>query len=417
MSTKSKKVILAYSGGLDTTYCLIYLQKQGYDVVTATINTGGFSGEELNEIETKAHNLGSLKHITIDGCAAIWDYADFIIKGEYLRGGVYPICVAPERCAIVPELLSIARDHDTNLIAHGSTGAGGDQVRFDNALKAFMPEVEIIAPIREQSLTREQTANYLAQYDVQVSSATKDYSLNIGLLGTSIGGKETLDTLETLPEQAFPHVKPLGETPDKAVVVEVGLKAGSVESLNGESFDGVSLITKLNEIGAEAGFGKGYHIGTSLLGVPARLGFEAPGMLALIEAHKNLAKVVLTKEEHAYLKYTGELFGELVHSGRFYHPVINAYKAALNALNERMTGIVTLKFFKGHLSIEKIESTQSRFGMTSAKYGEEIDVDGKAMAQICQMFDNEGILVAQAQSSAANTDGSDKANQGAGGLS
>ncbi len=389
-----KKLIMAYSGGLDTTYCLLYLKAQGYQIITATINTGGFSSQELEEIESKAYRLGAKEHITIDGRDVLWNYAKYIIKGEVLRGGVYPICVAPERCAIVPELVKLARDKDTEVFAHGSTGAGGDQVRFDNALKALMPQAQIITPIRDQGLTRTQTAAYLAEYGHPVDLSVKDYSINIGLLGTSIGGKETLDTHEPLPDEAFPSVRPLDKTPSNPETLSLRFERGVPVALDAKE-SGYEILQKLSQIGARHGFGKNYHIGTSLLGVPARLGFEAPGMLALIAAHQNLAKVVLTRDELAFLKQVGDLWGELIHAGRFYHPVAKAYEAALDVVNQRLCGEAKIQFHKGHLNPISVISSSSRFDASRAKYGEEINIDGKAMAQISQVFDQDGIWAAQ----------------------
>jgi argininosuccinate synthase len=389
-----KRLIMAYSGGLDTTYCLHYLKAQGYSIVTTTINTGGFSPQELSDIESKAYQLGAEEHITLDGRNALWRFAKIIIKGEYLRGGVYPICVAPERCAIVPELVRVAREKDTHIFAHGSTGAGGDQVRFDNALRALMPQAKIITPIREQGLSRTQTARYLKEQGHPVDLSVKDYSINIGLLGTSIGGKETLGTLEPLPDEAFPSVKPLDQTPSTPETVTIGFSRGVPVSLDHKTGE-YGVLQELNQLGAKHGYGKGYHVGTSLLGIPARLGFEAPGMLALIDAHQNLAKVVLTKEEMIFLKTVGEFWGNLIHAGRFYHPVAKAYEVALDALNERLNGEVKMKFYKGHLCPLSVVSPASRFENNHAKYGEEIDVDGKAMAEISRLFDQDGIWAAQ----------------------
>lgn len=393
---QKNQVLLAFSGGLDTTYCLVYLQEQGYQVTTATIDTGGFSAEELGDIEQKAKDLGAVKHVTIDGRPTIWEDAAYIIKGEYLRGGSYPSVVAPERNAIVPELVRLAEEEGITTFAHGATGAGGDQVRFDVGLSALLPEAKVLAPIREQSLSREQSFAYLQEKGVAVSSAQKNYSLNVGLLGTTIGGVETLDTKQPLPDSAFPSVVPLSDTPDTPVSLALGFEAGLPIALDGKALSGVEILAQLNKLGAVHGYGRGYHTGTSLLGVPARLGFEAPGLLLLLQAHRELSKVISTQPERQLLLSLGGHWGDFMHQGKFYHPVMPAYQAALDVLNARLAGEVRMTLFKGQAMVESIDAPASRFAAAGqVKYGEEIDLDGKAMAEVCRMFDLEGVMASQ----------------------
>lgn len=388
-----KKIILAFSGGLDTSFCIPYLIDKGYEVITATVNTGGFSLAEMESIQQSSKELGASKHYAVDAQAQLYDqFASYIIKANYQKGGVYPACVGPERIVIAQEMAKMAIQENTTYIAHGSTGAGNDQVRFDLALKALIPNCTIVTPIREHGFSRSEEADYLEKHGHHVDASVKDYSINVGLLGTTIGGKETLDTKKLLPESAFPKVKPLNQTPDVAQEISITFKKGLPVSLNGEKLDGVNIIQKINTIAEAHGFGKDYHIGTTIIGIKGRIGFEAPALKTLIKAHTELEKLVLTSKQLFWKNTMGTLYGDLIHEGQYYDPIIKNIESFLDSANETVNGTVALQFYKGHMHIVSIESQYSLLNSNLGTYGEENAAwNGQDAASFCKMYGLEGV--------------------------
>lgn len=383
-----KKAVLAFSGGLDTSFLIPYLKKQGYAVITVTVNTGGFNKEELAKIASKSKKLGGLKHYEIEAQKELYEkFASYIIKANYLKGGVYPACVGPERVVIAKELVEIAKKEKTNIVVHGSTGAGNDQVRFDLTIRALMPNAEILTPIRENNFSREYERDFLQKHGHKVGIQTKDYSINVGLLGITIGGKETKNTVQEIPENVFPTVKPLNKTPNEPETIKINFEKGLPKSK-----DPIDLINKINKIAAKHGFGKDYHIGTTIIGLKGKIAFEAPAMKLLIKAHSELEKVTLSSKEIFWKNLLGQIYGDMIHEGLYFDPLIKDIEAFLDCANEKVSGEVELKLFKGTLTISAIKSPYSLFNSKLGTYGEKSaaysGIDAKGF---CKLYGLESI--------------------------
>lgn len=388
-----KKVILAFSGGLDTSFCIPWLKEDGYEVITATVNTGGFTKEQLEEIENQAKKLGSNKHFEIDAQNSLYkNFASYIIKANYLKGGVYPACVGPERNIIAVEIAKIAKQEEIKYIAHGSTGAGNDQVRFDLALNALLPDCTILAPIRDEEITREQEVSFLQQKGITIDINKKDYSINVGLLGTTIGGKETLDTEKELPDSAFPTVHSFEKAKEDPITIEIGFKKGLPISLNSEELSGVEIINELNNVAATCGFGRDYHIGTTILGTKGRIGFEAPAMKILIKAHSELEKITLTSKQLFWKSILGTLYGDLIHEGLYFDPVVKNLENFFDSASEFVEGEVNIKLQKGILTVTSLDSKYSLMTSKLGAYGEKTGAWTGADAKgFCKLYGLESV--------------------------
>ena len=382
-----KKVILAFSGGLDTSFCVPFLQEQGFQVITVTVNTGGFSKNELSKIKAKSKELKAINHYEIDAQEELYNkFANYIIKANYLKGGAYPACVGPERNIIAQKISEIAIKEDTKIIAHGCTGAGNDQVRLDLALNALIPNCKIIAPIRENELSRAQEIQFLEEKGFVVDSKVKDYSINVGMLGTTLGGKETYNTHEEIPNNIFPTVKSIENAKSEPTKVLIEFKNGLPIAINGKTLNGVQIIKELNKIGAENGFGKDYHIGTTIIGIKAKIGFEAPALKMLIKAHTELEKIILTSKQIFWKNHLGNVYGDLIHEGLYYDPVIKDLEAFLNSSSSKVNGEVIIKIHKGNLTISSIKSPNSIFGLDGT-YGELTGKwNGKDAEGFCKIY-------------------------------
>lgn len=366
-------VVLAFSGGLDTSFCVPFLAETRDDsVVTVTVDTGTLSEGDAALLEEKALALGASHHYTIDGREHLYEHVlSYLIKGNVLKGDAYPLCVGPERVTQAIKVAEIASLLGADAIAHGSTGAGNDQIRFDIALQLLAPGKEILAPIRDHGLTRADTTGYLNERGFQVSPKTTAYSINKGLWGTTIGGKETHSTESALPEDAYTLTKPVMDTPDESVDVAIGYESGLPVSLDGVAMGGVAIIEKLNALGAEHGYGRGIHVGDTILGIKGRVGFEAPAALTLIGGHRELEKVVLTKWQQQVKKQAAEVYGMLLHEGHYFDPVMRDMEALFDASQERVTGAVTVRFHKGTMQVIGCHSEWSMFNQSIATYGEQ----------------------------------------------
>ena len=369
--------VLAFSGGLDTSFCVPYLREQtGADVHTVTVNTGGFSAADLAAVEARAHALGAASHTTVDARAALFERVlRFLVQGNVLRGGVYPLCVGPERVVQAEALVQEAARLGATAVAHGSTGAGNDQVRFDSALRLLaethlVGAVEIVTPVRALGLSREASAAYLRERGVEVSAATAVYSVNRGLWGTTIGGGATHDTDGVLPEAAWPDTVGAADAPDQPLRVQIGFEAGVPVALGGEALDAVALVETLAAWGAAHGVGRGVHVGDTILGIKGRVAFEAPAALTLIAAHRELEKLVLTRAQLVHKAALGEVYGQMVHEGQFFDPFLRDVEAFLASSQTRVTGTATVQFFKGALTVLGAASPHSLFDAGAARYGE-----------------------------------------------
>jgi argininosuccinate synthase len=362
-SRPPRNFVLAFSGGLDTSYGLAVLVDRGERVTTVTVNTGGFDAAELTDIETRAAALGATEHVVVDGRARLFEqFVSYILKANYLRNGVYPSCVGVERMLQAEEVTRAALERGADAIAHGSTGAGNDHVRFDAVTKALAPNLEIVGLIRDEAHTREEERDFLRERGHPVSEITAMYSFNFGILGTTIGGEETYGSWEYLPEEAWPTTKSIADAPDEPVEVtlqfERGLPTG-YELAGGASrvelgedaigMPGYDTLAALNRIGGEHGVGRGIHTGQTIMGIVGRLGFEAPGMMVLIAAHRELERLVLTNAQQTVKASLGTTFGDMLHEGRYYDPLLSDIRAFLDSSQEQVTGEVRVRLHKGNV--------------------------------------------------------------------
>lgn len=359
------KILLAFSGGLDTSFCVRYLQKEkGFEVHTATVQTGGFSDEELATIEAQAYKLGSASHTTLD---CTHDYYQrvirFLVFGNVLRHQTYPLSVSAERMSQALALAEHAQKQGFTALAHGSTGAGNDQVRFDLVFQALLPEAEIYTPIRELRLSRAEEVAYLAADGIPFNAQKAAYSINQGLWGTSVGGVETLNSLGSLPESAWPT--PVTATEPVSVVLS--FKQGELVGLNEEIFaHPVDAIRALQALAAPYGIGRDIHVGDTIIGIKGRVGFEAAAPLLIIKAHLALEKHVLSKWQLQWKEQVGSFYGNFVHEGLYLDPVMRDLEALLLSSQQRVTGKVHLRLHPYRFETLGIESD---FDLMSAEFG------------------------------------------------
>ena len=366
-------IVLAFSGGLDTSFCVPYLQET-YDaaVHTVTVDTGGLTDADRAAVAARAAHLGADEHHLIDGRTPLYDdHLSYLIKGNVLRGGVYPLCVGPERIVQARAVADVAQAVGASTIAHGSTGAGNDQVRFDVALQLADETLDVIAPIRSLGLSREESTAFLEERGVEVPDDTTDYSINHGLWGTTIGGKETLTAEKPLPEDAYPDTVAPADAPDTPQTLTVTFDEGLPVTIDGESLSGVALVEALNETGGAHGVGRDIHVGDTILGIKGRIGFEAPAAQILITAHRELEKVVLSKQQQVQKQKLGDLYGRLLHEGQYFDPVMRDIEAFLDHSQDVVSGTVTVKLFKGRAQVQGVDSPHSMFDADTATYGEE----------------------------------------------
>ncbi len=360
-----KKVVLAFSGGLDTSFCVPYLKNEkGLEVHTVMVNTGGFSAEEAKKIEERALELGAASHTNIDAVDTYYQKGiKYLIFGNVLKNNTYPLSVSSERVFQALEVLKLVKKIGADYVAHGSTGAGNDQVRFDLVFEVLAPEVEIIAPIRELMLSRKEEIDYLVKHGFNYSWEKSKYSINQGIWGTSIGGVETLSSSGYLPEEAYiHHVENNGEEK-----VSIEFHKGEPVALNGEKLEPVALIKKLAEIANKYGVGRDMHIGDTIIGIKGRVGFEAAAPLIIIKAHHMLEKHVLTKNQLNWKDQIANFYGQLMHEAQYLEPVMRDMEAFMESTQESVCGTVEVllrpyNFF--------VLGCTSQFDMMSAKFGE-----------------------------------------------
>lgn len=365
-----KKLVLAYSGGLDTTYCTLFLSKEkDYEVHTVIVNTGGFSGEELEEIEKKAYEFGSAKHVCID---AAEDYYQkcirYLIFGNVLRNRSYPVSVSSERTFQALKILQYAGENNINTIAHGSTGAGNDQVRFESVMQILNPEIEVIAPIRDYSLSRKQEIDYLEAAGYKVKDVHSKYSINKGLWGTSIGGKETLSSKTELPDEAYPD--PLEKQGTE--MVEIEFFKGEARAFNGVEYDSkIELILALEKMALSFAIGRDVHVGETIIGIKGRVGFQAASAKIIVDAHYALEKHVLSKWQIYWKEQLGNWYGMFVHEAQFLDPVMRDIEAFLDNSQTQVSGKVFVRLRPYHFTIVGVDSENDLMNPKFASYGEE----------------------------------------------
>ena len=367
-----EKLVLAFSGGLDTSFLAIWLrEKTGAEIVTVCVDTGGFAPGELEKVAARARELGVRDHRTVDAKHAVYDrFVSYLVKGNCLRGGVYPMCVGAERVVQAEEVVRVATAIGAKGIAHGSTGAGNDQVRFDVAIRALAPELEIHAPVRDLNWSREQETAYLVERGINVTAKTTAYSINVGLFGTTIGGKETHDTWAVPPDEVYTMTVAPEAAKAEAEELVLSFEHGMPTALDGKKMDGVELLARLNERARPHGVGRGIHVGDTILGLKGRLAFEAPGPLIIVKAHRDLEKLVQTKWQAYWRDSVGNFYGSMLHEGLYYDPVMRDLEALLDSVNDRVTGDVRVRLYRGSFDVVGTRSPESLFDRKVATYGE-----------------------------------------------
>ncbi len=363
-------VVLAFSGGLDTSFAAVWLREErGADVVTVTVDTGGFLPGEAERIRARSAEIGAARHVFADARRRVWDgFVSWLIRGNCLRGGVYPMAVGAERVAQAEETVRVAREVGATAVAHGSTGAGNDGVRFDVAFRALAPDLTILAPIRSLGLGRDQETAYLAARGIAVPAKTSRYSYNEGLWGVTIGGGETFDSWAEVPEECYRLTR--REPGLAAEDVVIGFTAGLPAALDGRPLDGLDLVAELNRRAGRHGVGRGLHVGDTILGIKGRVAFEAPAAVVLVHAHRELEKLVLTGRQNALKASLGDLWGALLHEGLWFDPVARDLEAFLDRSQERVTGDVRVRLSDGAFAVTGARSPHSLLGRGGAAYGE-----------------------------------------------
>ncbi len=365
----SKKVVLGFSGGLDTTYCVKYLgEEKGYEVHSIIVNTGGFSEEELNQIESHARRLGVKSHTTINAVKGYYDrILKYLVFGNVLKNNTYPLSVSAERLSQALHIAEHAQKLNADAVAHGSTGAGNDQVRFDMIFHIMIPGVEIITPVRDLKLSREEEIAYLKSKGVDMNFEKAQYSINKGLWGTSVGGRETLSSKGMLPEDAWPT--PVSKTGTEEV--KLGFTKGELTTVNGQSFTHPSdAILYLQSLAGPYGIGRDIHVGDTIIGIKGRVGFEAAAPMLILKAHHALEKHVLTKWQLQWKDQLASFYGNWLHEGQILDPVMRDIEAFLTRSQENVTGDVFVQLFPYRFQINGIESAYDLMNSKFGKYGE-----------------------------------------------
>lgn len=392
-----RSTLLAFSGGLDTSYCVLWLREQGYEVHTVTVDTGGFDAEELARIAKLASDLGAVSHKAIDAREElVRDYLRFLIAGNVLRGGLYPLSVSAERVCQARRVVAHALEIGATALAHGSTGAGNDQVRFDVAFRALAPQLEILAPIRDLAPSRADERTFLAGRGFAFPEKLEQYSINEGMWGTSIGGKETHDSWQHLPDAAYPGGEIDATLPPRSLTI--AFERGMPSGVEGKKASPVALIATLNALGGQYGIGRGIHLGDTILGIKGRVGFEAPAAHLLINAHRELEKLVLTGKQLFWKEHLGNLYGTLLHEGHFFDPLARDLEAFLVSSQEVVTGEVRLRLFPRTFAVEGVRSSQSLMRADVASYGESTSLwSGAEAAAFAKVFGVPQMLATKAR--------------------
>jgi argininosuccinate synthase len=365
---EKKKVLLAFSGGLDTSFCVVYLQNEkNMEVHSAIVNTGGFPDEELERIGDHAKKLGVVSHQILDVTAEYYNRCvRFMIFGNALRNRSYPLSVSSERTFQAIALVEYARKNGFQYVAHGSTAAGNDQVRFDLVIQVLAPEIEIITPIRELKISREDEIDYLLKSGVEMNWSKLEYSINQGIWGTSVGGKETLSSRDELPSEAYPTAMEKSGTEE----MTIGFDQGEPVSLNGQVLEPVMVIRELEKLAAPWGVGRDVHVGDTIIGIKGRVGFEAAAARIIIDAHLALEKHVLTKWQLHWKEQIGQWYGMFVHEAQYLEPVMRDLEAFLESSQKNVSGEVSIRLRPYSFAVSGVDSPHDLMNASFATYGE-----------------------------------------------
>ncbi|MDP2317596.1 MAG: argininosuccinate synthase [Pseudomonadota bacterium] len=392
-------VLLAFSGGLDTSYLLRRFVKEGHRVTAITVDTGGLTPDERIAIATRAQKLGAADFRMIDARQRVYDqHIAWLIKANVRRGGVYPLCVGAERVVQAQVVAESAGAIGADAVCHGSTGAGNDQIRFDVAIRTLLPGARILTPIRDERITRATSAAFLTEEGFPISAEKRDYSINAGLWGVTIGGRETHDPWQVPPEAAYPTTKTPALAPAAGHDLLLRFENGLVEG-------GLDTVEALNAIGAAHGVGRGMHLGDTILGIKGRIAFEAPAAAILLDAHRELEKLVLTRWQLVQKEQLGSFYGQMLHEGQWFDPVMRDIEAFLDSSQRVVTGDVKVHLEQGRVEVRGVRSPYSLVDEAAGRYGEE---NGLWTAQDARGFSAvyglQGVLAARARARAASSD-------------
>ena len=364
---ENKKLVLAYSGGLDTSYCLMKLSQEGYEVHAISVNTGGFNTKDIQEMKSKALQMGAKTYQSINALDAFYNkVVKYLVFGNVLKNNTYPLSVSAERIVQATEIAAYANKIGANAIAHGSTGAGNDQVRFDLIFQVMAPDIEIITPIRDQKLSREAEIDYLKENGVTLSWEKAQYSINKGLWGTSVGGKETLTSKESLPDSAYPS-KVQNKKPEN---LNLHFEKGEFVGINDQMDNPVNNIIKLQDQAKKFGIGRDTHVGDTIIGIKGRVGFEAAAPLLIIKAHHLLEKHTLSKWQQFQKEQLGSFYGMLLHEGQYLDPVMRDLEAFLINSQATVSGKVFVTLHPYRFELNGIHSDHDLMNASFGSYGE-----------------------------------------------
>jgi argininosuccinate synthase len=370
----SKPIVLAYSGGLDTSFLVPWVaENTGRPVITVTVDTGGIDAAAARTLRERARALGAIEHHQVD---ARDDYFEqvlrYLIMGNVKRGQLYPLCVGAERVMQAQTIARMARELGTNMIAHGCTAAGNDQVRFEVALRTLAPDLEVLAPVRDKAFKRQDELDYLQKRQLPVPPFGAAYSINRGLWGVTIGGQETLTSIGSIPDSAWVLTRDAFAKPREPERHVISFERGRPVGLDGRALAPVQVIESLESVAAPFGVGRGIHLGDTIIGTKGRVAFEAPAAETLLTAHRELEKLVLTGRQQRIKELVAQPYGDLVHEGQLLDPVCRDIEALLLSSQERVTGDVHLLFRPGNLFIEGVESPYSLMAASKGVYGEAV---------------------------------------------
>lgn len=395
-----KKVVLGFSGGLDTSYCVKYLHDDlGYEVHSITVNTGGFSDDELKQIEAHARTLGVTTHTTVNAVKSYYDsIIRYLVFGNVLKNNTYPLSVSAERLSQALHIAEHVKKLNADAVAHGSTGAGNDQVRFDMIFNVMIPGVEILTPIRDLRLSREQEIEYLKSKGVNMNFSKAVYSINKGLWGTSVGGKETLSSRGMLPEEAWPTQL----TNTGSEEVKLGFEKGELKKVNDRAFPHPSdAIQFLQSLAGAYAIGRDVHVGDTIIGIKGRVGFEAAAPMVILKAHHALEKHVLTKWQLTWKDQLAQFYGNWLHEGQILDPVMRDIESFLEHSQEHVTGNVFVQLMPYRFMVTGIESSYDLMSSKFGKYGEMNNGwSGEDVRGFSKIFGNQTMIYQQVKEEA-----------------
>src|SRR5580704_3387015 len=368
----ARPIVLAYSGGLDTSFLVPWIAEQERrPVITVTVNTGGIDAAAARQLGERARALGAIEHYQIDARADYFEQVlRFLIMGNVRRGQLYPLCVGAERVMQAQTIARMARKLGSDLVAHGCTAAGNDQVRFEVALRTLAPDLKVLAPVRDQAFRREDQLKYLEDHGLPIPPYGARYSVNRGLWGVTIGGKETLTSAGSIPEEAWMLTRNAFREPRAAARHVLSFREGRPCGIDGTTLTAVEVIESLESLAAPFGIGRGIHLGDTIIGTKGRVAFEAPAAEVLLSAHRELEKLVLTARQQRIKDQVAQTYGDLVHEGQLLDPVCRDIEALLLSSQRRVTGDVHLLMQTGSLFIEGVESDYSLLAASKGVYGE-----------------------------------------------